>query len=313
MHFFNKEVNIYEKINDPYGEYQWGMRYSNFDYYFDKIGKERLHNVKVAVIDSGIDMKHEDFDETIQSGWNFVDSSADVSDKLGHGTAVTGVIAAKDNNGIGIAGMVHGVRILPLKVINSSNESNLAPLIQAIYYAIQNEADVINISMGYVNAELRGIDFQYVKLINNLQKAIYYAASQGIVIVAAVGNCPFNLIDYPAACDNVIAVGSYGIHGKEGNVYISKRNSYSIKDVIYAPGEYIISTLPENQYGYRSGSSLATPFVTSAVAAAKALNKKIDFQIVDNLLIKSANCYEKDGMQYKLLNIDRFIEKVGVS
>ena len=134
MYLYNEKVSIYNKINDYYKGYQWGLRYSKFDNYFDLLLAEKLGKVKIAIIDSGIDKEHEDFSNNILPGWNFQNHNNDIHDNLGHGTAITGVLAAKANNNIGIAGIIDSAQILPIKIIDALQETTLQLLIDALYY-----------------------------------------------------------------------------------------------------------------------------------------------------------------------------------
>lgn len=307
MYLYNKKISIYNKINDYYKEYQWGLRYSKFDHYFDLLLAEKLGKVKIAIIDSGIDKEHEDFSTNILPGWNFLNNNNDIYDNLGHGTAITGVLAARANNNIGIAGIIDSAQILPIKIIDALQETTLQLLIEALYYVAEMCVDVINISLGFAN--IKCIDFKYLMLLKELQKAINIVTEKNTIVVAAIGNNPYRYMDYPAACENVIAVGAYGIAGRNKELYIARGN-ISHNEVIYAPGEYIFTTLPDNKYGYRSGSSLATPFVSGAIAIIKSIKPNITYKEAKNMLFLTADCIEKDGDCFYTLNIDSLIKKV---
>lgn len=310
MKFYNEIVKIYDKINDPLAIYQWGLRYANFDEFYDQIPNFALNNVTVAVIDSGIDKNHEDLKDYILRGWDFINSSEDTIDNLGHGTAIAGIIGAKKNNNIGIAGIASGVNILPIKIIDKNGEKKPELLIKAINYAIDKNVDVINISMGHKNNGLPTNDLRYLKNISDEIKITKKAAECGIIIVAAIGNNFLDFPDYPSTLDNVIPVGSYGISGENRNIYISANNNKSVKPIIYAPGEYIYTTLPNNEYDYKSGSSLSTAFVSGAIAVAKAINPNIQFDEIKKLLFQKAYCLRSGTKEYKLLNIDEMVKSM---
>lgn len=310
MKYYNEFIKIYNKINDPLAIYQWGLRYLNFDEFYDQIPFSALNNVTVAIIDSGIDKDHEDLKEYILNGFNLINNTDDTTDNLGHGTAIAGIIGAKKNNNVGIAGIASGVNILPIKIIDSYNEKIPELLIEAISYAIDRKVDVINISLGHMNNGLKNYDFHYLKIIADESKIIDKAIQCGIIVVAAIGNSFLDLPDYPSAFYNVISVGSYGILRKNNSIYISPNNNKSFKTTIYAPGEYIYSTLPNNTYGYNSGSSLATAFVTGTIAVIKAINPEIQFDEVIRLLFKKAyNLKAKNNsINYRLLNVDAMVK-----
>jgi subtilisin family serine protease len=246
-------------------------------------------NVVIALIDTGVDYTHEDLEDNIWHnpheipgnnldddgngyiddviGWDFVDRASgnpdedyedpdnDPLDRHGHGTHVAGIIAAIANNGKGIAGVAYNSRIMALRAayMDESGEGILESVdaVQAILYAAENGAKVINISWGdYVESNL-------------IKDAISIASSRGAIICASAGNDNTGNRIYPAASDNpaIIAVGS-----TDKNDNWATFSNYGKWVHVSAPGRDIYSTTPGNTYGYLSGTSMATPHV-SALAA----------------------------------------------
>ncbi|MEI8104554.1 MAG: S8 family serine peptidase [Actinomycetes bacterium] len=206
----------------------------------------QLPEVKVAVIDSGIDAHHPEFVGQIAAGHSFVPGVSWRVDTDGHGTFVAGLIAANPFNGVGIAGLGFNVKLLIAKVVDSSGAVlSLTAETDAIYWAVAQGARVINLSLGGLRDPGDSMLDSYSAL---ERKAIEYATSKGVLVVAAVGNgteaprIPWGYADYPAALPHVLGVAALR---QDGSV-----PDYSDRDPIYvdmaAPGDGIFSTLARN-------------------------------------------------------------------
>lgn len=276
--------------------------------------------VVVAVIDSGLDITHPDLsldnlwrnegeipgnfidddgngyiDDTF--GWNFIDWNNVPFDNNGHGTFVAGIIAAKSNNGIGIAGINQGVIIMPIKATNDMGHSNNFDIYRAIVYAVDNGASIINISIGG----------------NGLSKleqiAVDYAYSNGVIVIVAAGNQGKELVDYgPSGLQKVLTVAALDVSGRKRG-----SSNYGPTVAITAPGEEIISLraretdflrrlgggsgiLGEDRLYYKStGSSFATPFVSGVASLMKARNSDITNTELEGALMGSALDIEEPG------------------
>ena len=234
--------------------------------------------VKVAIIDSGVDYT-EDIDVYMRK--NFIPGEDEVSiiyeDSCGHGTSVAGIIAAKGSED-GFKGINPNVELYSAKVLDSNLSAPISRVVEAIYWAIDNEVNIINISFGTAT------DSDALKL------AIQDAYAAGILLIAAAGN---NLtIEYPAAYDEVIAVGSVDSMGE--------RSQYSAtgEDLeLMAPGELILSTSHFGGFTVSSGTSMAAPHVTgiASILWQKDISSSNDF--IRNLLDLSANKYG-DSVEY---------------
>ncbi|WP_243903072.1 S8 family serine peptidase [Aetokthonos hydrillicola] len=250
--------------------------------------------VVVAVLDSGIDYNHVDLKDNIWTnsseiagngkdddgdgyiddvyGWNFVDNNNDVSDKNGHGTHVSGTIAA-ENNSFGITGIAYDAKIMPVKVLNDQGSGSDTSVIQGIYYAVNHGANVINLSVGSNDAD------------DYLQSAIQYASSKGVVVVIAAGNDSASVPSYPAryAKNWGIAVGAVDQNKNMAN-FCNHAGSDSLSYVT-APGVNVYSTIPGNNYAYYSGTSMATPCVAGVVALMLSANPHLSPSQVRDILI----------------------------
>jgi subtilisin family serine protease len=204
--------------------------------------------VTIAIIDSGVALTHPDLAAKIVPGYDFVNLDDTPQDDNGHGTRVAGIAAASGDNGVGVAGVSWGARIMPIKVLDSVGGGFLADVADGIIWATDHGAQVINLSLGSTSSSTA------------LQDAVNYAYGQGVVLVAAAGNAGINSILYPARYPNVIAVGA--VDGANNHAGFS--NFGSDLDLT-APGVFIYSTTIGG-YGYESGTSLAVPFVSGLAA-----------------------------------------------
>ena len=185
-------------------------------------------SVVVAVLDSGLDFEHPDMvDIAFSRGRDFVNGDDDAMDDLGHGTYISSIIAANSNNGEGIAGITWNCKILPVKVIAEDGSGLYVWMIEAIIWAADQGAHVINMSIGGDAAS------------QTLEDALKYAYQKGVVIVASAGN-DSGLVIYPAAYDNyVLAVAATDYN----DTRTPWSNSGSQIDVA-APGDRIIGCYP---------------------------------------------------------------------
>ena len=187
-------------------------------------------DIIVAVLDTGVFREHEDLaDAKILNGYDAITRTAGVyEDSAGHGTAITGLIAATANNGIGIAGVAHGVTILPVKVSSSGTTIYSSDLVRGIRFAADAGAKIINMSIG-------GYSQSYAE-----QEAVNYARSKGCILIAAAGNGGnteyADQPSYPASYDGVISVASCNDSGEHSS--FSQSNEFVD---ITAPGENLIS------------------------------------------------------------------------
>lgn len=257
----DKKLKLYSQPNDPGYSKQWGLRNIMAEDAWALLPSLNKP-VVVAVIDSGLEATHFDLVNRIApGGYNFFSNNSNFNDTNGHGTAVSGVIAAQTNNSIGIAGVagVLEVKILPLKTADNSGISQLSDVIRAIDYAIEKNVDVINLSMG---------SNKYSDIEN---AAVQRAVNKGIVVVAAAGNEGASYYDYPASYDGVLSVGSIA----SDNVVSGFSNRNDKVDVV-APGENIYSCYKNNSYASLDGTSFSAPVVSGVAAILKAIDPSLN-------------------------------------
>ncbi|MFP9127580.1 S8 family peptidase [Niallia sp. BSM11] len=224
--------------------------------------KSKGKGIKVAILDTGCDTTHPDLQERIIGGYNFTDddnSNPDIySDYNGHGTHVAGTIGAVENND-GVAGAAPQVSLLIVKVLNGQGSGQYDWITNGIYYAIEQNVDIISMSLG-------GPDD-----VQALHDAVKRAVDNQILVVCAAGNEgdgreTTEELAYPAAYNEVISVGSVDFTRN------SSEFSNSNREVdLAAPGENILSTYPGGQYARLSGTSMAAPHVSGGLALIKAI------------------------------------------
>ena len=205
-------------------------------------------SVVVAVIDSGVDLTHPDLDGvTVVDPRNVVWNNTDVSDDVGHGTHVTGTILAETDNGVGIAGIAPGSRLMPIKVADPDGFISLSDVLDAVDWAREHGADVINLSLGGI------LSPEQVAL---AQPTFTAARDAGILTVAASGNDGTQIRQYPASFRGVVSVSAVDAHNT-----IADFSSTGRAVDIAAPGVELISTAPGGGYVRESGTSMAAPHV----------------------------------------------------
>lgn len=284
--------------------------------------RPQLPAVRVAVVDSGIDGSHPDFEGRIAASRSFVRGKA-TEDTLGHGTLVAGEIAAEMDNGLGIAGAGFPVELVVAKVVDPDGRISIEAEAEAIRWAADQGARVINLSLGGRRDPKIPANDTYSELEH---AAIEYAYRKGAVIVAATGNCdticPYPYASYPAALPHVIGVSALAQDGKTP--------SFSNRDPVYndlaAPGSGIVSTFPFDltdpacaQPGYSmcatnslrsgQGTSFAAPLVSAAAALILAERPGLHASQVTALLEANAEDIAAAGRDAAtgngLLNIQR--------
>jgi len=207
-----------------------------------------------------------------------------------HGTHVSGIIGAERNNGEGMDGIADNVALMVVRTVPDGDERD-KDVANAIIYAVDNGAEVINMSFGKgYSPEKKLVDF-----------ALKYAAKNDVLLVLGAGNESSNIDENPsfpndtyakkplfgsATAKNLISVGALSPNGGEQS--IAEFSNYGKKEVdVFAPGVYIYSTTPDNTYDYASGTSMASPVVTGVAAMIRSRYPKLSAPQVKEVIIKS--------------------------
>lgn len=296
-------------LSDPQFSEKWGLIAADASRAWALSKGSR--SIVVAVIDTGVDLKHEDLVGNLWTnpgesgldsrgrdkrkngvdddnngfvddvhGWNFITGTPDLTDNHGHGTHISGIIGARADNGVGISGVAPEVQLMTLKYYDPKvpGADNLGNTIKAIRYAVQMGADIINYSGG-------GLEFSQAEF-----DAVQLAQSKGILFVAAAGNERSNSDVhryYPADydLDNIISVTAIDPKKK-----VLSSSNYGVKTVhLAAPGQNILSTLPGSTYGFMTGTSQATGFVTGAAVVVKARHPSFNYRDIKRFILNTGD------------------------
>jgi len=263
-------IFIPNEVNDTYYQsYQWNL---------PAIGTERGWNlsrgskkVKIAVVDTGVDLDHPDLARRLITGYNAIDNSNKPDDDNGHGSHVAGIIAADTNNGVGMAGITWYNPIIPVKVMGADGTGGSFYVAKGIRWAVDHDADVINLSLGnYQSCDI-------------LESAIDYALEKNVVVISAAGNDNTSQRSYPAAYPGVLGVAAVDWDGKRAEF----SNFGDYVDVA-APGVDIPSTFSNGKYASLSGTSMAAPHVTALAGLIRSVNPKLKNTDVVKIITGSA-------------------------
>jgi hypothetical protein len=254
--------------------------------------------IVVAVLDTGVDRNHADLAGNIWTnageiandgldndgngyvddvyGWNFANGNNNTLDGNRHGTHVAGTIAAA-NNGFGATGVAYNSRIMPVKVLSDSGSGSYSGVAQGIRYAVDNGADVINMSLGGGSTD------------SAVQSALQYASSRGVIVVMAAGNAGAAQPGYPASSATSwgLAVGAVDSSNQMAS-FSNRAGSNSSMRYVTAPGVQVYSTLPNGGYGFLSGTSMAAPHVAGVVALMLSANPNLTDAQVRQIITDTA-------------------------
>ncbi|MGY9074474.1 MAG: S8 family peptidase [Acidimicrobiales bacterium] len=237
--------------NDARRGSQWALDRINFESTWQTASGT---GIVVAVLDTGVLGTHEDLVGRLLPGADFVSGGGDgtLADHP-HGSHVSGIIGATADNIVGVAGGSPNVRILPVRVLNSNGSGSVSGVWNGIIWAIDNGADIINLSLGTATDS------------STLRTAVAYAESHGVLVIAAAGNDGLgsNSATYPAAIDEVVAVSAT----TAGDTRASYSNHGTWIDIA-APGSGIwsLANSSDNAYASMSGTSMASPYVAATAA-----------------------------------------------
>lgn len=277
--------------NDPLYGKQWNLRSINVEAAWQET---KGSGVTVAVIDTGVtrvpDLQKTEF----AAGYDFVNDRTLATDDNGHGTHVAGTIAQSTNNDYGVAGIAYEAKVMPLKVLDAYGSGTVADIAEAIKFAADNDADVINMSLG------GGGESQLMK------EAIEYAHNKGVVIIAAAGNSNQNAAGYPARYPRVIGVSALDASGEK-----APYSNFGAGVDISAPGgstaggneaggilqNTIDAETGESIFAAFQGTSMASPHVAGVAALIKAMGVEEPEQIA-NVLKESSRAIEQDPLNH---------------
>jgi hypothetical protein len=258
------------------------------------INMSKGDGIVIGLLDSGVEMEHEDLKGQFLKYYNVAEDSYDVSDGFGHGTSVAGIIGAIANNGIGIRGVAPDVKFVVAKInIGASPTFDDYSVAKGIYYLVDNGAKIINMSI------------QMDQSNEVIDDAINYAEEKGVILVAASGNAGEDEESYPARNSYVLGIGSVNNDFEK-----SSFSNYDDNLFIMAPGEQILTTYIGNNYARQNGTSFSAPIISGIIADMLSLNPYYSLNDIKKILLH--NAYNDSSLQFKVVDMDNAILGTGV-
>lgn len=307
-----KKLNSDSQFNDPQVGKIWSFNDAqkngvSVNSAYKTYGTSNTTPVIVAVVDTGVDVQHEDLKDVIwvntsEIPGNGIDdddngyiddingintlvrdsagkATVNIKDTHSHGTHVSGTIGARQNNGIGIAGIASNVKIMGIRTVPNNGDETDIDVAEAFVYAARNGAKIINCSFGKSSNEGR-------QLIPDTLK--YIGEKYGVLVIAAAGNDSSDIDKnptYPAShpSENLLIIASTQSNGR-----MSGFSNYGVIGVdVAAPGSNVFSTTPGNRYESMSGTSMATPTTVGVAAEILSHNPDLTVSQLKEVLIKS--------------------------
>ena len=243
------KATYYQDQINPKGEFPWSITRMDLKTLWERTQGE---DVKVAVIDTGINFEHEDLKDNYAGGKNCLVPNAQPLDDQGHGTHVAGTIAAVYNSK-GVVGVAPKARLYSVKVMDSKGIGNPSHIVKGIDWSIKNGMNILNMSLGSALPS------------EAIHKAIQRAVANNITVVCASGN-EHRAVGYPAAFRETIAVGAF-----DPNDDYAPFSNYGPQIDFTAPGKLIYSTMMNGDYAFLNGTSMACPHIAGMAALAYSL------------------------------------------
>lgn len=291
-------------LNDPL--------YMTYQYYILKsIGYSDTYDgtgVKIAIVDSGINKDHEEIKtKNVTYEMNLVgEKIEDVTDKMGHGTFIAGLIGAQTNNEVGIVGLTPNVEMISLKCFDDNLSTDIETVIKCIEQAIELKVDVLNLSLTTpIYSE-------------ELKEVIDRAIEKKIIVIASSGNDMSEKNYYPASFKGVISVNSIHVDPVGLVVSPSSISNPNEEVTVSAPGDNLISISHKDLSGYkqRDGSSYATAYVSALAIMAKQHTPTINATSFENLLKETSTDYGSFGRDpiygYGLINVEEALNNIDI-
>jgi subtilisin family serine protease len=272
------------KPPQPAEEFSWGIIRIYAELAWEKTTGS---TIRVAILDTGIDLDHPDLQDNIKGNVNLIKPNKSGDDDKGHGTHVAGIVAALDND-IGVIGVGPDISLYAVKVLDKKGQGWLSDLIDGLNWCINNEMQVINMSFGSLSDN------------DSFHEAIIEAYEAGITLVASAGNNGEygGEIEYPAKYPETIAVSAVDQYDN-----FASFSSYGLEIDLTAPGVDIKSAYKKNAYETLSGTSMSAPHVTGVVALLLTTSPKGNYDLDKDktwdpyeIIIKLKDCAEDLGL-----------------
>lgn len=278
-------------VNDPGVEQLWGFEAMQMDALYNYLKENKVKAQKtalIAILDTGVDSKHEDLAANFKSIKGKYDN-----DPMGHGTHCAGIAAAVSNNGKGVASFSQNneyVKVSSIKVLNSYGMGTQKSIIDGIILAADSGADVISMSLGGRSSQSKQTAYK---------KAVQYANKAGAIVVAAAGNSNRNAKDYsPVNTPGIIGVSAID---SELNRAVFSNTVEDINLGIAAPGVGIYSTIPDNKYAVFNGTSMACPYVSGLIGLMKSVKPDLKTKEAHRILSSTGAKTKSTDLTGKLI------------
>ncbi|AYP68308.1 subtilisin DY [Bacillus phage vB_BcoS-136] len=281
----HQEVDKVEIIDFYDGEIDWGLKSINVQNAWSKTKGE---GVKIAVIDTGVDMNHQDLKDSIVRTINMQTKTRDVTDEFGHGTHVAGLLTGKKT------GVAPNSELYVAKVLDANGRGSMANILDGITFAINNNVDILCMSLGVS---------QKLPLI--LEQRIIDAYYSGITIVCATGNSNKNEVEYPSFYDKVVAVG-----GVDKDFKRASFSNFGREMNVVAPSVEILSIYKDGNYARMSGTSMASPIVAGAIALMISNARKNGEDLNPSQVIEKFKSLGKHTMDFGhgFIDLDKLLD-----
>jgi subtilisin family serine protease len=259
-------------------------------------------DIIVAVLDDSFDPNHKELKGRIALPWNVVAYSDELNTAQDgyHGTHVAGTVAGSAENNFGISGVAPSCKIMPIQIGDAQGNISITAILDGIFYALKNDADVINLSLGQDLSKTSNVEEA------EMWEEIYrIAEEENVTIVQAAGN--FGVlagIDPMKRSQNTVVVGAVG---RDKTLADFSNIGEFVK--IFAPGVDIYSSLPDNKFGVLDGTSMASPIVAGCVALIKSSHPEITNEELMKLILETGD--EVDGDSGILIRVDKILAKLG--
>lgn len=300
-----------------------GFSNLEYDWFYRQIGLYRAWNqtmgdpsIKIAVIDDSFDPNHEELVNQIEKPWNVFEYSDKVrvyNSKSVHGTHVAGTAVGEINNGFGISGVAPRSKLIPIQIADGNGMMTTSSILDGIFYALKNKANVINLSLGIDLSKAFGslTEEQQEVYANEIyldeaamwNEVYEIAAKEGTIIVQAAGNSAvLSSLDPMKRSKATIVVGA-----TDRNEKTAEFSNYGKGVDIYAPGVNIYSSVPNQQFKQMDGTSMASPIISGCVALIMSVDKNLTISDIKRLMNETGKTFNgRDN----LIQIDQLLLKI---
>lgn len=295
----NKIMEVDALPNDPGVSKAWQFQKIGADKVWNQLGAHKT--VKVAVIDTGVNMNHEDLRGRCEIGYDYVaDTGASMRDVAGHGTLVAGTIAATANNGIGFPGVVGAadIKVVAYRTggITSTDRGIRLDYAMSALMDVVQRGDIQVVNMSYGSSSGSTVE----------QAAIQKARDAGVVLVASAGNDGDTSYNYPASFEGVLSVGAT----TENDIAANFSNRNSMVDLC-APGQEVYTTNNQGGYSWANGTSFSSPITAGAAAVIRYVNQDLSVEQVEKILMDTTRDLGASGRDhtygYGLIQLDKAV------